>query len=41
MVEENYLQLNKIGAYRVSFGLSNYVWDIVIKMALFSKRYGW
>ena len=37
MVEENYLQLNKIGAYKISFELSNYVWDIVIKWHYLAK----
>lgn len=32
-----YLQLNDISAYRISFHLSNYVWDIVIKWIHFSK----
>ena len=37
MVEENYLQLDKIGAYKISFELSNYVWDIVIKWHYLAK----
>ena len=37
MVKENYLQLDKIGAYKISFELSNYVWDIVIKWHYLAK----
>ena len=33
----NYLKLNDIGAYRISFHLSNYIWSIVIKWDYFSK----
>lgn len=39
MVEKNkFLQLNDIGAYRISFYLSNYVWDKVIKWKYFAQR---
>ena len=37
-MEKKYLQLNDITAYKVSFNLSNYVWDIVVKMGLFEKN---
>jgi len=30
-MQKKYLQLNDIGAYRIAFHLSNYVWNIVIK----------
>ncbi|MBZ0178937.1 MAG: four helix bundle protein [Melioribacteraceae bacterium] len=33
-----YLKLNDIEAYRISFALSNYVWNIVIKWDHFAKR---
>lgn len=32
-----YLQLNDIGAYKISFNLSNYVWNIVIEWNYFTK----
>jgi len=32
-----YLQLNSIDAYKISFNLSNYVWDIVNKWNYFAK----
>lgn len=34
---DKYLQLNDIGAYRISYNLSNYVWDIVIAWDYFSR----
>jgi four helix bundle protein len=34
---KKYLELNDIGAYRIAFDLSNYVWDIIIKWDYFSK----
>ena len=37
MQEKNYLKLNDISAYKVSFHLSNYVWDIVVKWDYFAK----
>ncbi|MFA4830604.1 MAG: four helix bundle protein [Patescibacteria group bacterium] len=37
MSEQKYLQLNDIGAYKMAFHLSNYVWDIVIKWDFFAK----
>ncbi len=33
----NYLMLNDISAYKISFALSNYVWDIVVKWNFFEK----
>jgi len=35
---EKYLKLNDIDDYRLSFHLSNYVWDIVIEWKLFAQR---
>lgn len=32
-----YLQLNDIGAYKIAFHLSNYVWNIVINWDHFTK----
>ena len=37
MEEKNYLKLNNIGAYRIAFHLSNYVWDIVVVWDYFKK----
>ena len=40
-MEENakkYLKLNDIECYRISFHLSNYVWDIIVKWDSFAKR---
>ena len=34
---DNYLMLNDISAYKVSFTLSNYIWQIVIKWNYFEK----
>lgn len=34
---KKYLQLNDIGAYKISFHLSNYVWRIVIEWNQFAK----
>jgi four helix bundle protein len=36
-MEKKFLQLNEVGAYKIAFNLSNYVWDIVIKWDFFSK----
>ena len=36
-MEEKYLKLNDIGAYKISFNLSNYIWDIVILWNYFEK----
>ncbi len=37
MQEKNYLKLNDISTYKISFHLSNYVWDVVIKWDYFAK----
>lgn len=37
MQEKNYLRLNDISAYKISFHLSNYVWGIVINWDYFAK----
>ncbi|MFA5813645.1 MAG: four helix bundle protein [Patescibacteria group bacterium] len=37
MSEGKYLQLNDIGAYRIAFHLSNYIWDIVVEWDYFTK----
>jgi four helix bundle protein len=37
MEGKNYLQLNNISAYRISFCLSNYVWRIVVNWDYFNK----
>ena len=34
---KTYLKLNDIGAYKIAFLLSNYVWDIVVKWDYFAK----
>ncbi len=36
-MEQKYLQLNDIDAYKISFHLSNYVWNIVIEWNYFEK----
>ena len=38
METKKYLKLSDIESYRISFHLSNYVWDIVIKWNSFSQR---
>jgi len=38
MEQKKYLQLNDIDAYKVAFGLSNYVWDIVVGWDYFAKK---
>ncbi len=37
-VERKYLKLNDIESYKISFHLSNYVWDLVLKWDLFAKK---
>ena len=32
------MKLNDIGAYKIAFNLSNYVWDIVVKWDYFAKN---
>lgn len=34
---KGYLTLNDLGAYKIAFHLSNYVWKVVIKWNTFSK----
>ena len=34
---KKYLGLKDIGAYRIAFDLSNYVWDVVLKWNYFAK----
>lgn len=36
--DKKYLKLNDIEAYKISFQLSNYVWEIIIKWDYFSKK---
>src|SRR3990167_5591903 len=36
-MEKKFLQLNDIGAYKISFKLSNYVWNTVITWDYFAK----
>lgn len=36
--DKRYLTLNDIECYRISFHLSNYVWDVVVKWDVFAKR---
>jgi four helix bundle protein len=36
-MEKNYLKLNDLGAYKIAYNLSNYVWDIVIVWGYFEK----
>lgn len=37
MEEKRYLSLNDIFSYKISFELSNYVWDIIAKWNYFAK----
>ncbi|MCK4525446.1 MAG: four helix bundle protein [Candidatus Andersenbacteria bacterium] len=37
MQDKSYLKLNDISSYKISFHLSNYVWDIVVKWDYFAK----
>jgi hypothetical protein len=36
-MEKKYLTFNDVNAYKISFGLSNYVWAIIIKWNYFEK----
>ena len=36
-MENKYLKLNDISAYKASFLLSNYIWDIVVQWDYFAK----
>jgi len=35
---DNYLKLNDIECYRLSFHLSNYIWNLIIKWEWFEKK---
>ncbi|MDP2684585.1 MAG: four helix bundle protein [bacterium] len=37
-MQKKFLLLNNIGAYKIAFHLSNYVWNIVIEWDYFTKR---
>lgn len=37
VMASRYLQLNDIGAYKISFNLSNYIWGIIINWDYFTK----
>lgn len=37
-VEKKFLKLNDIEAYKISFHLSNYVWELVMKQDQFARR---
>jgi len=36
--DKKYLKLNDIESYKISFQLSNYLWDIIIKWDYFAKK---
>lgn len=36
-MDNKYLKLNDISAYKIAFNLSNYVWNIVMKWEWFAK----
>ncbi len=38
MSENKYLKLNGIGAYKILFNLSNYLWNIIISWDYFTKE---
>ena len=38
MEEKKYLKLNDIEAYKISFTLSNHIWDIVINWSHFAQN---
>lgn len=37
-MDKKYLKLSDIDAYRLSYHLSNYIWDIVMKWDFFAKK---
>jgi len=39
IMERKYLNLHDISSYNIAFGLSNYVWNIVVKWDLFAKKH--
>jgi four helix bundle protein len=38
-MDKKYLKLNDINAYKISFNLSNYIWNIVIEWEWFAKKH--
>ena len=36
-MEKNYLDLKDISSHKISFDLSNYIWDVVVKWDSFAK----
>lgn len=36
-MEKKYLKLNDIEAYKITFNLSNYIWNIVVKWNFFAR----
>lgn len=38
MSDNRYLKLNDINAYKISFNLSNYIWNIIISWNYFEKE---
>lgn len=36
-MDDRYLTLDDISAYKIAFDLSNYVWEIVVKWDYFAK----
>lgn len=36
-MEKKFLKLNDLDAYKISFHLSNYIWDIVVRWDYFAK----
>jgi len=37
-MEKKFLELNNLGAYKIAFNLSNYVWGIINEWDYFSKK---
>ena len=37
IMEQKFLQLNNVNAYKIAFGLSNYIWSIVMEWDYFAK----
>ena len=37
ILDKKYLQLNDLDAYKISFALSNYIWNVVIKWDYFAR----
>ncbi len=38
-MDKKYLKLNDIDAYRLSFHLSNYIWDLTISWEWYAKKH--